>query len=435
VASEFFTWTINAGKQSACSWYRIMVPMMHLSNMGLSQIYEDNNEGDPKKSNIALMHSDIGHFYSLTGETVLHRFKSLKRINPGHRKTDTGGVDIYPPALIWDCDDNTDFVHPFNMTFAHMGVRGYPDAKLLKPGDGLEVVDPAGKVIGGWVDGVTEYNGITFDVERNLHDMMVRHAIMREAHGVTTASATLAKYAREVIGCKDVYTFPNTIDPSHYEKLRCVRSDQRVRVLWQGGQSHYIDWYPLRDSLRHVCEKYRDQITFVWFGEYFDWMADIIPPSMLEFHPWVEYPAYRLKRGLLNIDINLCPLANNVFNSCKSAIKWYEASIWDDMFEATLAQRGPVFSEIEDGVTGLLFNDADEFAQKLGRLIEDADLRKHLSTAAHIWVLANRTPEKTIPGLFDFYAEVRARQKRELGKPVIQPATHEQIMKLATPLR
>jgi glycosyltransferase involved in cell wall biosynthesis len=211
--------------------------------------------------------------------------------------------------------------------------------------------------------------------------------------------------------------------------------DKRVRVLWQGGQSHLIDWYPLRESLRAVCQKYKDQFTFVCWGEYFDWINEVVPPSMLEFHPWTEYAAYRLKRGLLNIDINLCPLVNSPFNSCKSAIKWYEASIFEDMPEATLAQRGHVFNEIEDGVTGMLFDGPDDFVEKLGLLIENAELRKRLGTAAHKWVLDNRTPEKTIPGLFDFFAETRARQRRDLGKPVLQPATHEQIMKLATPMR
>lgn len=433
--ANFYCWTLNPGKTTACSWYRVMVPFMHLRDMGYVNVYEDNETGDMKESNYALLHSDIGHFYNLAGEAPLHRIRSLKRVKPGRRAGPDGqGVDVHPPALIWDCDDNTDFVHPFNMTYAHLGVRGYPDGRLLKPGEGLSVTDGTGKVIGGWVDGKTRKDGITFDVARNLHDMMVRHQIMRECHGVTCASPMLAKYVKEVIGQQNVHIFPNTIDPAHYENIRAVRTDKRVRVLWQGGQSHYIDWYPLRDALKAVCEKYRDQFTFVWFGEYFDWMADIIPPSMMEYHPWVEYPAYRLKRGLLNVDINLCPLVNNVFNAAKSAIKWYEASIWHDMPEATLAQRGPVFNEIEDGVTGLLFNTPEEFAQKLGLLIEDEALRKRLGRAAHEWVLANRTPEKTIPGLFDFYAETRARQRRDLGKPVIQPATHEQIMKVAKPL-
>jgi len=435
VASNFYCWTLNAGKQSACGWYRITVPLMHMQKQGFVNVYEDNNEGDAKESNLALLHSDVGLFYSLAGEDVLHRLRSLKRVPPGHRKTAEGGVDIYPPSLIWDCDDNTDFVHPFNTTFTHMGVRGYPDARLLKPGEGLEITNADGKTIGAWIDGETHRDGITFDIARNLHDMKVRHQIMREVHGVTCPSPMLAKYARDVIGCKNVYVFPNTISPDHYEKIRAVRNDKRVRILWQGGMSHLIDWYPLREALRTICQKYKDKITFVCFGEYFDWINDVVPSHMFEYHPWVEYPAYRLKRGLLNCDINLCPLVNNVFNASKSAIKWYEASIFEDAPEATLAQRGPVFSEIEDGKTGLLFDTPEQFVEKLSLLIEDADLRRRLGHAAYDWVIENRTPEKTIPGLFDFYSDVRARQKRDLGKPIIQPATHEQIMKLATPLK
>jgi len=435
VAANFFCWTLNAGQQSACSWYRITVPMMEMAKQELVQVYEDDQKGDAKKSDLALLHSDIGHFYALTGEDVLHRMRSLKRVKPGHRAGESGSVDIYPPALIWDCDDNTDFVHPFNQTFAHMGVRGYPDAHLLEPGDGLEMKREDGKLIGAWVDGVTEYNGVTFDVARNLHDMKVRHEIMRTVHGVTVSSPMLAKYARDVIGCKNVYVFPNTISPDHYDKIRAVRTDKRVRVLWQGGMSHLIDWWPLRDALRTICEKYKDQFTFVVYGEYIDWLMDVVPTSMIEYHPWDQYPAYRLRRGLLNCDINLCPLVNNVFNAGKSAIKFYEGSIFADAPEATLAQRGHVFNEIKDGETGLLFTTPDEFVQKLGLLIEDADLRKRLGHAAHKWVLDNRTPEKTISGLFDFYAETRAKQKRDLGRPIIQPATHEQIMKVAQPLQ
>jgi glycosyltransferase involved in cell wall biosynthesis len=94
-----------------------------------------------------------------------------------------------------------------------------------------------------------------------------------------------------------------------------------------------------------------------------------------------------------------------------------------------------VFSEIEDGKTGLLFETPDEFVAKLSRLIEDAELRRTLHEGAHKWVMANRTPDKTIPGLFEFYEETRARQKRDLGKPIVQPATHKEIMRLARPLR
>jgi hypothetical protein len=136
----------------------------------------------------------------------------------------------------------------------------------------------------------------------------------------------------------------------------------------------------------------------------------------------------------MNIDINLCPLANNVFNACKSAIKWYEGSVWRKP-EPTLAQNTGPYREIQDGKTGLLFNTPAEFVEKLSLLIEDVALRARLAAGAREWVMENRTPKATIPGLFDFYAETRARQRRELGAPVIHRPTFEQIKKVGTALR
>jgi glycosyltransferase involved in cell wall biosynthesis len=435
VASNFYVWTLNIGKRSACSYYRIEAPMTQLQSLDLASIYEENGENRPE-SNIAMMYADVAHFYAVSGEPFLHRFNALRRIEPAVRN----GSDIYPPAIIYDVDDNNDFVHPFNTVFASQGVRGYPDAKFLEPGEGLEFEDADGKPMLnakgepiGWQDQETFFEGTTFDIARNLHQMKVRHEIIRNAHGVTVTSPTLARYMRDVIGARDVYVFPNTIVPEHFEDIRAVRKDDSVRVLWQGGMSHLIDWYPLRDALRTIAQKYPN-VKFVIFGEWFNWIHDAIPDNMVEHHSWVSYDAYKLKRGLLNIDVNLCPLVNNVFNACKSGIKWYEASIWETP-EATLAAKTPPYSEIVDGETGLHYTTPAEFVEKLSLLIEDAALRRRVADGARRWVLENRTPKATIPGLADFYAEVRAKQRRELGKPIIKRPTLEQIKKVGIPLR
>lgn len=427
--ADFYVWTTNFAERSACSYYRIEVPMLSLDKMNFANIFEDKGDGS-ETSAIARSYSDIAHHYAIGGEAPLRQMRRLRKMPPGIRN----GQEVYPPALIYDIDDNNDFVHPFNTSFAHMGVRGYPDARLLEPGEGLDITDSTGKGIAGWRDGVTKYGEITFDVARNLHQMKVRHEIIRTCHGVTVASPTLARYMKSVIGVKDVYVFPNTIVPEHYEKIRAVRTDKKVRILWQGGMSHWIDWYPLRHALKALSEKYRDQITWVIFGEWFNWIHENIPDDMVEHHPWVKYDAYKLKRGLLNIDINLCPLVNNVFSACKSGIKWYESVLWEEP-EVTLASKSAPYAEIVDGETGLTFSTPEEFAEKLGILIENAPLRKKLAEGAKTWVMENRTPKATIPGLFDFYVEVRARQRRELGNPVIKKATIEEIKKIASPIK
>lgn len=423
-----YCWTLNVTpKRSACSYYRIEVPFHNLPKYANAQVFEE--DGKSQDANLALLHSDIAHFYAVSGEPFLHRFNSYKGIAPAMR----AGEPLFPPAIIYDHDDNNDFVHPFNTTFARMGTRGFPDNRLLEPGEGLLIEDAAGKPIAAYMDGQTKSEGITFDVARNLHQMKVRHEIIRTAHGATAASPWLAKYFKEVVGQPMTYFFPNTIEPDAYEDHELVRTDDNIRILWQGGMSHWIDWYPLRDALGAVAKKY-PKAKFVIFGEYFHWIHDVIPAEQIEHHPWVEYDAYKLKRGLLNIDINLCPLAHNVFNVCKSAIKWYEGSIWKKP-EATLAQNVGPYKEITDGETGLLFSTPTEFVEKLSLLIEDPALRARVAAGARRWVLANRTPEATIPGLYEFYEEVRAKQKRDLGSPLIKKPTLEQIKKVGIPMR
>lgn len=422
-------WTSNEVKNpGACQEYRIRVPANSLFNMFEVQTYEDRGE-NPTESLKYMFNADVIQLYSLSGSAILHRQQTIQAMAPA---VNEAGVLRVPPAFVYDCDDNTDFVHPFNTTFTAHGVRGYPDTKLLEPGDGLVIEDANGKQIGSYIDGETTGEQV-FDIARNLQRMKVRHEIIRQAHGVTAASPMLAKYFKDVVGNPNTYFYPNTIVPEHYEDIETVRHDDNIRILWQGGSSHWIDWFPLREALGAIAKKY-PKVKFVIYGEYFHWIHDVIPAEQIEHHLWDEYDAYKLRRGLLNIDINLAPLANNVFNVCKSAIKWYEASIWKRP-EATLAQNTGPYKEIKDGETGLLFNNPAEFVEKLSLLIEDPALRARVAAGARQWVLENRTPQATISGLYDFYAETRARQRRELGAPIIKRPTLEQIKKVATPMR
>jgi len=429
MANPFYVWTTFSGAKSACGYYRIEVPLRSLEQAKFAEVYYDEGK-HTKDSQLALLYSDVALFYSLSGAPFLHQVKTLRGIRPGQR----GDIKLHPPTLIYDADDNTDFVHPFNTTYAHLGVRDYPDGRLLRPGEALAFTDDSGKEHIAWEDGVSRYEDIIFNIANNLKELKIRHEAIRLCHGATVTSKPLATYYQEVLGQKNVHIYPNTVVIDDYDQIPVVRTDQKIRILWQGSQSHYIDWWPLRFAVKELAEKYKDKVTFVIWGQWFDWIHDIIPDSMVEHHFWTPYEAYKLKRGLLNCDINLCPLADNAFNACKSAIKWYEASIWDSP-EATLAANTITYSEIKDGKTGLLYNNPQEFIDKLSLLIENADLRKKLAHNAKEWVLTNRTPENTTSALFDFYVETRSRQKREQGNPIIAPSTVEEMKNILTALR
>ena len=408
--NDFKVWSeIFAMNYHACPYYRVQVPLVNLQKQKFttSMLSIIDKQNDRESSIKKLMYSDIFLNYCPDNSHAHDVIKNKKAA------VDEFGKMQVPPAIVYDEDDNVDFIHPFAEEYAHRGTRTYPDGKLLEEGDTIMYEAPDGKIVPLWEDGKTKHGKI-FNIKHNLMIIAMKHRIIKDSHGATCPSPALARYWKNVLGQSNVYVFPNTVDLSDYEFYNVNRRNDKIRILWQGGSSHYIDWWPLKDALKEIANKYKDKITFVMYGVKFGWILDAIPDSMIEYHDWTPYAAYRLKRGLLNIDINLCPLTDNPFNRCKSAIKWYEGSIWPTP-EATLAQKTGPYLEITHNENGLLFSNPREFVEMLSSLIDDAALRKRLSMNAKKWVEDNRYPEKTIPGLFDFYLHTRNKQKRDLG--------------------
>jgi glycosyltransferase involved in cell wall biosynthesis len=393
--------------ESACQYYRIDVPLRSLAERGVAT-WKDEGKGDRTVALQAMLNTDILQAYGMSGDSMPGMFETIRDMQPA--KTSDGRIAV-PPSIVYDMDDNLDYIHPFNSVFVHMGTRDY-FGQLLDPGDELETVMPDGTKQKVWVDGKTRGDdNILFDISRNRSFINSCHALAKMSHGVTVPSEILADYYKKVHGIKNVHVYPNTVIPEDYEYFDLApRTDDTVRILWQGGSSHFIDWFPLRGAIKEVAEKYPNAKFVIW-GQKFPWIHDVLPPEQVEFHEWKPYAAYKVKRTLLDIDINLCPLSNNIFNKCKSAIKWYEASLGPRP-EATLASRVPPYStEMIDGETGLLYETPEEFAQKLGVLIENADLRRRVAANAQEWVLANRTPAATTPGLLEFYQELRRQRE------------------------
>ena len=101
---------------------------------------------------------------------------------------------------------------------------------------------------------------------------------------------------------------------------------------------------------------------------------------------WKELP-----KLISQMDINLAPLVDNVFNQAKSEIKWLEAAL---VKVPTLASHLGSFEEmIEDERTGLLAQ-PEEWYQKLEMLIENAEQRKVIAENAYRFVLEHCTVEK-----------------------------------------
>ena len=84
-----------------------------------------------------------------------------------------------------------------------------------------------------------------------------------------------------------------------------------------------------------------------------------VDEEQYEFHNWVPTVAHPYKQALLNSDIAILPLKDDLFNRCKSAIKWVEYS---SLGIPSVAVNIPPYSpEIEYSKTGFLYNNPEDF--------------------------------------------------------------------------
>ncbi|MGL9728871.1 rhamnan synthesis F family protein [Enterococcus sp. DIV0756] len=113
-----------------------------------------------------------------------------------------------------------------------------------------------------------------------------------------------------------------------------------------------------------------------------------IPDELSRFHEQIIFHDYvdwnELPSLISQVDINLAPLTNSIFNEAKSEIKWLEAAL---VKVPTVASNLGTFKKmINNGVTGVLVDDNDWY-DCLERLVLSADLRQEIANNAYNFVL------------------------------------------------
>jgi glycosyltransferase involved in cell wall biosynthesis len=164
--------------------------------------------------------------------------------------------------------------------------------------------------------------------------------------------------------------------------------DGFVRVgYYSGTLSHNKDFATISDALIEIMKKY-ENVRLVLAGP-LDVESNLNDfKDRLEILPRVSRDEYY--ENLYKSDINLTPLElGNPFCESKSELKFIEPGI---LKIPTVAVRNQTFSEaITDGIDGFLANNTAEWVEKIGKLIEDKNLRKTMGEKAREKVLRDYT--------------------------------------------
>ncbi|MDP1624243.1 MAG: glycosyltransferase [bacterium] len=189
---------------------------------------------------------------------------------------------------------------------------------------------------------------------------------------------------------KNVVVLPNYFDDDLWRLKPPLPKDSSHEMLtigYMGTDSHGPDLDYITPVLLDLIKRYPHKIRFHFWG--------MQPPAEMLSYPqvkWTPHYPYSYKDfsaffQTQSADIFIAPLVDNLFNRCKSPLKFFEYS--------ALGAPG-VFSHLETysdavshGKNGLLASSPDEWTDCLIQLIENDELRFQLATRAQAAIRKN----------------------------------------------
>lgn len=216
-----------------------------------------------------------------------------------------------------------------------------------------------------------------------------------EADLLTVSTLPLQEYLQPFN--RNIAILPNFLDDSSWQlraPISRTTQDKPLIIGYMGSTSHTPDLNYVAPVLRKVIDHSAENIQLKFWG--------IQPPQEIAGSPgvsWVpienhvydyaEFAQYFLGR---EVDIFICPLVENLFNSCKSAVKFLEYSALG--VPGVYSRIAPYQRVIHQGVNGFLASSLEEWEECLVKLIENPSLRHSIATNAQKtirdeWLLSN----------------------------------------------
>lgn len=351
-------------KQSdnGCDYYRAVLPMTACKIAGA---FEEVNERTPaniaidSRSNEKKLLSDM-----MADVILLPRLMSQNFISDIRTKISETKSNV---KIVVDYDDNVFRVSPLSRHYEDYGIEN------------VRLSMPDGTIKDLWTDGVN------IDLKANQKRLDAVKYCLENVDMITTTTEILANTLRQYN--ENVRILPNCVNPDRWKKLPFKETDE-IRLFWSGGWSHYEDWFIIRDVIPTIMKKYKN-VKFCLMG--FDFFARVndLPRDRFEFYDWEHIESFPLKCSIINPDIAVIPLKDTEFNSCKSAIKWIEASAMGIpsvvSFVSPYMEMGPLSEK--NHTVFIEKNDKDAWIRGISMLIENPDLRKELGRNAQEVVL------------------------------------------------
>ena len=259
----------------------------------------------------------------------------------------------------------TDLI-PYVQAMPPVDREGYDDG-VRKMGQTLMLCDGA----------ITTTEQLATELRKYVDVVFVNH---------NTASEEMHRFSEKAIYERDILPkLPSSqvkASDRHRWKIARERSASKKDFAlgyFSGSITHNDDFEMILPAIVKFMENYSN-VTLHIVGE-LDLPEELVPYSnrviRLPFSPWRHLP-----KMISQVDINLIPLRNTVFNRAKSENKWVEAAL---VKVPSLASRtGALADAVIDGENILLCDDdSDAWYDALIKMKDDSTLRRSIAEKAY----------------------------------------------------
>lgn len=208
---------------------------------------------------------------------------------------------------------------------------------------------------------------------------------------------------------------PNYIDLDLYQHRAGVKKGHSITIGHFGSTTHFTSLLSeeFMKGMTRIMKDYPN-VTFKTIGAHIPeykkkWGARYEHGfGSPDIHTWVKEKFPAVVDG---VDFFVTPLVENVYNRCKSAIKWLEIS---SAKKAGVWQNIRQYNEvIVDGKTGILARSSKDWYEGMKKLIDNEELRKTIGENAFKEVEEKWTIQKHIKEYADFFKEVMIDRRNE----------------------
>jgi glycosyltransferase involved in cell wall biosynthesis len=260
----------------------------------------------------------------------------------------------------------------------------------------------------------------------------IYHAI-QESNLITVSTNNLKSYIKSINN--NVIVLSNYIDDDIWQTKEINSTNNSELVIgYMGTRTHISDLEIISTVLTELLAEFSGKVTLKIWG--------LEAPLDLINNPYVIYdnkfnfcyPEFAQYFQQQSIDIAIAPLKYNLFNRCKSGIKFLEYSITG--IAGVYSNIDP-YSELvsDDNKNGVLVNSLYEWKTALRKLLEDREYRSKLAFEAQkmvkeAWILSvniNKWISSIEAGL---YNSNRLNNKTKISRSIV-----EQNYEYATYLR